>query len=899
MYKYKTGKRRSSQLPPKKKLKTQPPPPVVDEFEFKDSSSEDEQPPPLQLGRRASSTEAISPRLSQISPKVESPNSGDQWKSPPYAPFSDFGDSTSPTEDKPMMGFGMSSSTNCFFQTDSQNSVDGSASLSVTASPPKEEPAFGGGKYSISAQNMMAKMGFKKGKGLGRLGEGRVDIVEASKQRGRRGLGHITEGFEAQDDLVWDEREEISVHETFTWMPPCNAIEEYELSQWQEWKREKRKDFIDDETHFCNPDVLRKLLKAKSAFDKLEDPEEMRQARTRSNPYETLRGGIFLNRAAMKMANMDYVFNFMFTSPKDGHERSLCGHNEILYFSDICAGPGGFSEYVLWRRKYRTKGFGFTIKGPCDFKLEEFFAASPEYFEPHYGVNGADGNGDIMMSENQIEFRRFVYENTDNKGVHFVMADGGFSVAGQENIQEILSKQLLLCQFLVALSILRQGGSFVCKTFDLFTPFSIGLIYLLYRAFYKVCLFKPVTSRPANSERYIVCKGMRSGAHLIHDYMFELNKQMNRLKNSSDDILEVVPLEVIKADEQFTQYITKQNELQAQTQAQGLAKIQAFVRNTKLLEPRQAEMRDECLRLWGVPGETRSTPKLPDPMTKFNQLNKDASNDYFQHTPMILDRESLCRNIRSIFDYRCMVSSGERIYVIGIGRSHVFQWNGRPATKWTKFDKRCNLRLPGDTLFEAELVEELRGEGSGQRKSYALHMLDAMWLGGEDVRHLHFTERIIKAELFVKAIHKPTKASQTPLRVKEVYRFEEINKIFDRLEFKQIKGSGRQQRLCFRNNADRHFIPAGVYLIKTINEPWTMHWSRTNQRKYFYNANTRESRFDCPPVSISSFRACHLNRLMWVWEEGVQIHESQTVYDQEKLSKDDLLDLVNRQRKPE
>ena len=54
---------------------------------------------------------------------------------------------------------------------------------------------------------------------------------------------------------------------------------------------------------------------------------------------------------------------------------------------------------------------------------------------------------------------------------------------------------------------------------------------------------------------------MRSGAHLIHDYMFELNKQMNRLKNSSDDILEVVPLEVIKADEQFTQYITKQNEL--------------------------------------------------------------------------------------------------------------------------------------------------------------------------------------------------------------------------------------------------------------------------------------------------------------------------------------------------
>lgn len=35
----------------------------------------------------------------------------------------------------------------------------------------------------------------------------------------------------------------------------------------------------------------------------------------------------------------------------------------------------------------------------------------------------------------------------------------GFSVEGQENIQEILSKQLLLCQFLMALSTVRTGTS--------------------------------------------------------------------------------------------------------------------------------------------------------------------------------------------------------------------------------------------------------------------------------------------------------------------------------------------------------------------------------------------------------------------------------------------------------
>lgn len=76
-----------------------------------------------------------------------------------------------------------------------------------------------------------------------------------------------------------------------------------------------------------------------SVFDDLEG-EEMRRARTRSNPYETIRGAFFLNRwvvsphaytieaylslnfcflfrAAMKMANMDHVFDYMFTNPKD------------------------------------------------------------------------------------------------------------------------------------------------------------------------------------------------------------------------------------------------------------------------------------------------------------------------------------------------------------------------------------------------------------------------------------------------------------------------------------------------------------------------------------------------------------------------------------------------------
>lgn len=53
------------------------------------------------------------------------------------------------------------------------------------------------------------------------------------------------------------------------------------------------------------------------------------------------------------------------------------------------------------------------------------------------------------------------------------MADGGFSVAGRENQQELLSRRLFLCQSAAALGALHAGGVFVCKLFDAFLPFTV------------------------------------------------------------------------------------------------------------------------------------------------------------------------------------------------------------------------------------------------------------------------------------------------------------------------------------------------------------------------------------------------------------------------------------------
>ncbi|XP_066558976.1 cap-specific mRNA (nucleoside-2'-O-)-methyltransferase 1 isoform X2 [Amia ocellicauda] len=750
--------------------------------------------------------------------------------------------------------------------------------------------------YNSVSQKLMAKMGFRAGDGLGKFGQGRREIVEASTQRGRRGLGLTLQGFQGELNVDWRDEPEPSAVEDVQWFPECSAEfpDSEELTEWMIVGERKLR--IEDETEFCSEELLHSVLKCKSVFDDLEG-EEMRRARTRSNPYETIRGAFFLNRAAMKMANIDHVFDNMFTNPRDAEgplTRDRDG--ELLYFGDVCAGPGGFSEYVLWRRRWHAKGFGMTLRGANDFRLEDFFAAPSELFEPYYGEGGVDGDGDITRPENISAFRNFVMESTERRGLHFLMADGGFSVEGQENIQEILSKQLLLCQFLTGLSTLRTGGHFMCKTFDLFTPFSVGLVYLLYLCFDRVSLFKPVTSRPANSERYLVCRGLKPGSDPVREYLFSVNLKLNQLRNSNSDVNEVVPLEIMKGDSDFYQHMVRSNESHCAVQIKALAKIHAFVRETTLSEARQADIRKECLKLWGIPDQARVTPSSSDPKTKFYELIKGSDIETFNYKPTPLSTSTLDK-VHHVLDYRCIVGGGEQLFLLGLGKSQIYTWDGKPPLRWKKLEN-FKTELPRETLLSVEIVQELKGEGKAQRRINAIHVLDALVLNGTDVRDQHFNQRIQMAEKLVRAVSKPSRPDMNPIRVKEVYRLEEMEKIFVRLEMKVTKSSGGFPRLSYTGRDDRHFLPTGLYIIKTVNEPWTMAYSKNSKKKFFYNKLTKESTYALPGNAVAPFHVCHFERLFWAWEDGVRVHDSQSRVDPEKLSKEDVLSYIHQHYQP-
>eukprot|EP00466_Bigelowiella_natans_P021222 jgi/Bigna1/82672/fgenesh1_pg.95_\ len=340
--------------------------------------------------------------------------------------------------------------------------------------------------------------------------------------------------------------------------------------------------------------LQRKIFTAKSRFDDIDD-RTFRNARTRSNPFELIKKEGFQNRAALKMAEMDAMTKRLFTlQPQNLEARERMkrpgGERRPVYFADICAGPGGFSEFMLSVLKWRAKGFGFTLRGSNDFKLYKFNPSSiPQAFRAFYGV---DDTGDITKTANMRDFQRKGFNGTENGGVHMVLADGGFSVrGGRENQQELLSQQLV-------------GGTFVCKLFDTFLPFTVHCMYILKRCFRKFALLKPNQSRPANSERYALFTGLKEERpSAVIDYLLAVNDTMSdfRRKNEKKRVTRLVPKS--EMDKDFLEYVRAWNNSNAKRQIMSLNKLMRFILDRTLPSDNQDEnahkirqtMETECL----------------------------------------------------------------------------------------------------------------------------------------------------------------------------------------------------------------------------------------------------------------------------------------------------------------
>lgn len=758
--------------------------------------------------------------------------------------------------------------------------------------PIAKKPSNNFEMYSDISQRMMAKMGYKAESGLGKNEQGRREIIEPTIKQNRCGLGLNNTWIEtmvSKGDLKqtpeWFSGTGVCQLTTTASMP----FAEIELTDWVQSGPPKKT--IADETEFCDAGVLEQMLAAKTALDHIS-LADLTDGRPRSNPFECIGKSMFMNRAAVKMAHLDSITDFMFTNPRTASGESLVTENELLYFADVCAGPGGFSEYVLWRKNWHAKGFGFTLKESCDFRMHEFRAGPPEAFEPHYG---AADDGNIYNPENILSFNKHVLENTEMYGVHFLMADGGFSADGKENIQEILSKQLYLCQCLMALCCVRESGHFVTKLFDTFTPFSVGLIYLMSQCFAQIAIVKPYSSRPASSERYLVCKWRAHNVKPVRDHLYDLNEFMwtNRNENIDMDVLQLVPVPVIKANPEFYNYICERNNTIGQNQVAALRKLIAFSQDRTLRQQHdQLAIQKHALQVMRIPNEARRNPAKISIEATFTRLIGDwySQKEFLsaregllghreQVTPLLNDvdgwhfvpieaTEAGAQNVRAIFMSR--------------GNGDLLQYTERKT--WSPMDG-IRVQLPRDTLVYAEIVRELSGEGKSQIGRKALHIIDAIVLGGEDIRHKPLRQRLQLCEKFVRAINRShtTKSDGTPvmlapIRCKPIIQLANVRQFFDGLRSYKLKDGNIRLGATTSGPTEQHrfYVPRGLLMFNEIKPNLRRGFDHRQQRTYFIDLSQNNNCFLAenlknPDSIYGSFKSTFASRHLWKWDLITQV----------------------------
>ncbi len=438
---------------------------------------------------------------------------------------------------------------------------------------------------------------------------------------------------------------------------------------------------------------------------------------------------------------------------------------------------------MLWRRGGAGKGFGFTLRaGDHDFETHRFHhRAPPECFHPYYGPRDY---GDLYSSDNIRALAALVRRQTHGHMLHVMMADGGFDVSGLENIQEVMNKQLLLAQSVAALATLRVGGHFVVKCFDLFTPFSAGLLYLLHRSFDAICLYKPAQSRPANSERYIVCAGMRAGVEPLVEHLLAVNTRLEQLKPDwpcggrkgaagrgegeggfgNRDVLRLVPREVlVDPGGPFGEYLEESNNRLGALQARALERLIAYMREKGSRICDHAAARDDCLLAWMLPPEVPPPPPAHANIEAFfvyevergEPLQRHFLADHQNASISALDLQVHAgqSRLRTTSDWVVVEASADTPPCLVLGADG----DGRRGVGCV-FEPQMNtwrllggVRLPAATLLLSEIVFE-RVAGHDGPPVECVHVLDAAMICGDDVRRLPFLERRRRIALLVDAI---------------------------------------------------------------------------------------------------------------------------------------------------
>ena len=129
-------------------------------------------------------------------------------------------------------------------------------------------------------------------------------------------------------------------------------------------------------------------------------------------------------------------------------------------------------------------------------------------------------NGDMTQIDNVIELSKRVLDRFP-KGVDIYTSDAGLDVSSNYNEQEEQTLILNYGQILCGLLTIKKGGTLITKQFTYFTNLNSSLIILLSNLFEEFYITKPATSKPLNSEIYLIGIGYKGITHDLKQFLIE------------------------------------------------------------------------------------------------------------------------------------------------------------------------------------------------------------------------------------------------------------------------------------------------------------------------------------------------------------------------------------------
>jgi 23S rRNA U2552 (ribose-2'-O)-methylase RlmE/FtsJ len=201
----------------------------------------------------------------------------------------------------------------------------------------------------------------------------------------------------------------------------------------------------------------------------------------------------------------------------------------ILYGA-LCEGPGGFIEAFNFYRKnkdVKDSIVAMTLRNDLDETIPSWKKSDEILKQCNriYITYGYDSTGNLYNLRN-IEY--YVDMFGDNKA-DLITGDGGFDFSENYNNQEITIIRLLWCEIVAGILSLKKGGSMIIKLFDIYKQVTKDILYVLCHYFNKVYICKPHSSRPLNSEKYVVCIDFKNN---INDNDVESMKNIIENMNS-------------------------------------------------------------------------------------------------------------------------------------------------------------------------------------------------------------------------------------------------------------------------------------------------------------------------------------------------------------------------------